>query len=127
MPKRRHQFLSPQALRLVAARFKVLSDAMRLGILQALEDGEMSVSAITEAVDSTQPNVSKHLKILQDAGLVARRQEGNIVYYSIADESIFQLCEVVCSSLQERFEAHASVFAEAPAIGRVKTERKNGR
>jgi ArsR family transcriptional regulator len=118
MPKRNHQLLSPEALQLVAARFKVLSDPVRLRILQTLEDGEMSVSAITEAVESTQPNVSKHLKILQDAGLVARRQEGNTVYYSIADESVFQLCEVVCSSLQERFEAHASVFAEAPAVRR---------
>jgi ArsR family transcriptional regulator len=110
--------MSPEALQLVAARFKVLSDPMRLRILQTLEDGETSVSAIAEAVESTQPNVSKHLKILQDAGLVARRQEGNTVYYSIADESVFQLCEVVCSSLQERFEAHASVFAGAPAIRR---------
>jgi ArsR family transcriptional regulator len=62
--------------------------------------------------------VSKHLKILQDAGLLARRQEGNTVYYSIADESVFQLCEVVCSSLQERFEAHASAFAGASPIRR---------
>lgn len=73
----------------------------------------MSVSAITEAVESTQPNVSKHLKILQDEGLVARRQEGNTVYYSIADETVFRLCEVVCSSLQERFEARVNVFARA--------------
>ncbi len=118
MPKRNHQLLSPEALRLVAARFKVLSDPMRLRILQTLEDGEMSVSAITEAVESTQPNVSKHLKILQDAGLVARRQEGNTVYCSIADESVFQICEVVCASLQERFEARASVFAGGSAVRR---------
>jgi len=97
----------------VAARFKVLSDPMRLRILQLLEDGEASVTALAEAVQSTQPNVSKHLKILQDAGMLARRQEGNAVFYSIADESVFQLCEVVCSSLQERFTAHASVFARA--------------
>ncbi|MBI1765330.1 MAG: ArsR family transcriptional regulator [Acidobacteria bacterium] len=72
------------------------------------------VSALTEAVESTQPNVSKHLKLMQDAGLLARRQEGNTVYYSIADPTVFDLCEVVCSSLQERFAAHASAFAAAP-------------
>jgi ArsR family transcriptional regulator len=116
VPKRNHQLLSPEALQLVAARFKVLSDPMRLRILQALEDGEMSVSAITEAVESTQPNVSKHLKILQDAGILVRRQEGNVVYYSIADETVFKLCEVVCSSLQEHFEAHANVLARRAAV-----------
>jgi len=106
------------ALPLVAARFKVLSDPMRLRILQLLEDGETSVTALAEAVQSTQPNVSKHLKILQDAGMLARRQEGNAVFYSIADESVFQLCEVVCSSLQERFATHANVFARAASANK---------
>lgn len=111
MPRSTRQMMSPEALQLVAARFKVLSDPMRLRILQTLEGGETSVSALTEAVESTQPNVSKHLKLMQDAGLLARRQEGNTVFYSIADPTVFDLCEVVCSSLQERFAAHASAFA----------------
>ena len=81
--------MSIEALKLVAARFKVLSDPMRLRILQELQTGEMSVTALTEAVESTQPNVSKHLRTLQEAGLLARRQEGNTVYYSIADPTIF--------------------------------------
>jgi DNA-binding transcriptional ArsR family regulator len=119
MKRRPRPLMSPAALQLVAARFKVLSDPMRLRILQCLEAGETSVSALAEAVESTQPNVSKHLKIMQDAGLLARRQEGNTVYYSIADPTVFDLCEVVCSSLQERFAAHASVLATtAPAKAR---------
>jgi ArsR family transcriptional regulator len=111
--------MSPEALLLVAARFKVLADPMRLRILQCLEEGETSVSALTEAVESTQPNVSKHLRVMQDAGLLARRQEGNTVYYSIADATVFQLCDVVCSSLQERFTAHANAFSTRP------TRRRN--
>ncbi|MDX2031019.1 MAG: metalloregulator ArsR/SmtB family transcription factor [Blastocatellia bacterium] len=111
MGKKSRREMPVEALRLVAARFKVLSDPMRLRMLQELEQGERSVTALTEAVESTQPNVSKHLKMLQEAGLVARRQEGNTVYYSIADATVFELCDVVCGSLQERFEAHASVFA----------------
>ncbi len=114
MNKAKHQAMSLEALQLVAARFKVLSDPMRLRILQLLQDGEQSVTTITESVESTQPNVSKHLKIMQEAGLVARRQEGNSVYYSISDPTVFDLCEVVCSSLQERFSAHASAFAFQP-------------
>ena len=113
MKRSQRQMMSPAALQLVAARFKVLSDPMRLRILQNLEAGETSVSALTEAVEATQPNVSKHLKLMQDAGLLARRQDGNTVYYSIADPTVFELCEVVCSSLQERFAAHANAFSAA--------------
>jgi len=87
---------------MVAARFKVLAEPTRLEILQLLQDGELNVSEVTEAVNSTQPNVSKHLRILQDAGLVSRRQEANSVFYAIADESVFALCEVVCGSLREK-------------------------
>lgn len=104
--------MTPEALKLVASRFKVLGEPLRLLILQHLEGGEMSVSEIAGAVESTQPNVSKHLKILQDAGLVARRQEGNTVYCSVADETVFELCDAVCASLRERLEAQAGVFGQ---------------
>ena len=62
--------LTREALELVAARFRAMGEPLRLRILQELEGGERSVSALAESVESTQPNVSKHLKILQDAGLV---------------------------------------------------------
>lgn len=123
MSKNKRQTMSLEALQLVAARFKVLSDPMRLRMLQLLEEGETSVSALAEAVESTQPNVSKHLKILQDAGLLARRQEGNTVYYSISDLTVFELCDLVCSSLQERFAAHASALTSGTARPAVKGRR----
>ncbi|MCW5950053.1 MAG: winged helix-turn-helix transcriptional regulator [Pyrinomonadaceae bacterium] len=102
--------MSDEAVNMVAARFKVLSESIRLRILQSLESGRLSVSDLADAVDTSQPNVSKHLKLLQDAGLVARRQEGNSVYYTIADESVFELCDVVCGSLKEKFEERSAVF-----------------
>lgn len=105
------QTMSPEALALVANRFKVLAEPLRLRILQLLEENDMSVTAITEAVQTTQPNVSKHLKMLQDAGFVRRRQEGNTVYYSIADESVFVLCDLVCGSIRDRLNAHANALA----------------
>ena len=107
---REHQKMSAEAIGLVAARFKVLSEPLRLQILQYLENGESSVTNVTKAVNSTQPNVSKHLKILQDEGFVAKRQEGNTVFYKIADESIFELCDVVCGSLKERFSEKSAIF-----------------
>ena len=106
--------LTPAALVLIAARFKVLAEPLRLRMLIALSDGELSVTEIAGVVEATQPNISKHLRILQDAGLVKRRQDGNTVYCSISDESVFELCDVVCSSLRERLAMQASVFANAP-------------
>ncbi|MEQ1642685.1 MAG: metalloregulator ArsR/SmtB family transcription factor [Pyrinomonadaceae bacterium] len=106
----KHQKMSPEAVNLVATRFKVLSEPLRLQILQYLENGESSVTNVTKAVNSTQPNVSKHLKILQDEGFVAKRQEGNTVFYQIADESIFELCDVVCGSLKERYSEKSAIF-----------------
>jgi DNA-binding transcriptional ArsR family regulator len=104
------KILSNEALALVAVRFKVLGDPLRLRILHTLQDGERSVTELTEAVETSQPNVSKHLKILQDAGILNRRQNGNTVFYSIADESIFMLCEVVCDALAERLKNHARIL-----------------
>ena len=118
----RHKEISVEALNLVAARFKVLAEALRLRILNTLQSGERSVSEITKAVGSTQPNVSKHLRILQDAGLIGRRQEGATVYYSIADDTVFQLCDLVCSSLLDRLETQAGAFAKT-AIKRQSRRR----
>lgn len=103
--------LSNEALNLIAARFKVLGEPLRLRILHTLQDGEKSVNELSELVVASQPNVSKHLKILQDAGVLNRRQKGNAAFYSIADESIFELCEVVCNSLEKRLENQARIFA----------------
>ena len=94
--------LSPEAIGLVAARFKVMGEPFRLRLIQALDRSEKSISALAEELAASQPNVSKHVKILYDSGLIARRQEGNTVYCSIADATVFELCEVVCSSLRER-------------------------
>jgi ArsR family transcriptional regulator len=108
MPKKN---LSPEALNLVANRFKILSEPIRLRILHKLQEGETSVNELTEAIETSQPNVSKHLKMLQSAGILKREQKGNTVYYSIADESIFTLCELVCDSLEARLKSQADIFA----------------
>ncbi|CAN5427377.1 metalloregulator ArsR/SmtB family transcription factor [soil metagenome] len=103
--------LSNEVLNLVAMRFKILAEPLRLRLLHTLQNGEKSVTDLTRMVEASQPNISKHLKILQDAGLLNRRQNGNTVYYSIADESIFTLCEVVCDALQERLKSQAKILA----------------
>lgn len=102
--------MPPEAVNLVAARFKVLAEPIRIQILQSLQKGPANVTEITRVVGSTQPNISKHLKILQDDGLITRRQDGNSVYYTIADESVFGLCDVVCSSLKEKFAERIAIL-----------------
>ncbi len=114
MAERKSGALSAEALELVAARFRVMADPLRLRLLHALEGGELSVNELTAAVESTQPNVSKHLRTLQAAGLLRRRQEGNTVYYAIADATIFQLCDLVCTSLQRRVATQAHLLTRPP-------------
>lgn len=103
--KQRHAQLTEEALELIAARFRVLAEPMRLKILNALGDDEMSVTELVDATAAGQANVSKHLAMLADARLVARRKEGLNVYYRVADETVFDLCDAVCSSLGERLAA----------------------
>ena len=108
--RRAPRSMTPQAMELVAARFRAMGEPLRLRILQQLETGERSVSMLAATIGSTQPNVSKHLKVLQDAGLVQRRQQGNNAYYSIADAMVFELCDMICTRLRDRLEAQVSAL-----------------
>jgi DNA-binding transcriptional ArsR family regulator len=108
----KHEPLSTHAIQLVAARFRTLGEPIRIQLLQALQSGERNVTDLVTAVGSTQSNVSRHLRILQDAGLVSRRQDGNNVFYAVADPSVFTLCDAVCNSIGARLTQHATVAAE---------------
>ena len=91
--------LSPAALSLMAEFFKVLSEVSRLQIVCCLKPGAKNVTEIIEATDLGQANVSKHLKILTQAGIVAREQVGVCVYYRIDNPILFGLCDLVYDSL----------------------------
>ena len=95
---------------LVARRFRVLAEPMRIRLLDRLRDDEATVGELSTALGASQQNVSKHLAVLAEAGLLGRRKDGNRVYYRIIDESVFALCEQVCGSALERLRAlHALV------------------
>jgi DNA-binding transcriptional ArsR family regulator len=108
--KRLRPGLTREALELVAARFRAMGEPTRLRILQQLEGGERMVSALADSLGATQPNVSKHLRVLQEAGLLRRRQQGNSVFYAIADPMVFELCEMICSRLHDRLEAQVGAL-----------------
>lgn len=103
-----------EALEMIAARFRVLSEASRLRLILALEDGEKNVTALVKSTGLTQANVSRQLQTLTDAGILGRRKEGLKVIYHIADKTIFDMCDHVCGSLQRRIEGQAGVFAPTP-------------
>lgn len=108
MPK--HRPLSEDALQLVAQRFAVLAEPMRLRLIQALFDGERNVTELVTATGGTQANVSRHLQTLTAAHVLRRRKEGLQVFYEIADPSIFKLCELVCGSLEKSLSKQAAHF-----------------
>jgi DNA-binding transcriptional ArsR family regulator len=87
---------------LIAQRFRVLSEPTRIKLVDALRDGPASVSELQAATGASQQNVSKHLAILLESGMVRRTKDGNRAYYSIADESLLKLCEQVCGSLRHQ-------------------------
>lgn len=108
--------LSPETLQLVADFFKVLSESSRLQIMCALKAGPQNVSEIIEATGLGQANVSKHLKILAQAGVVTRQQQGVCVYYQIANAFVFDLCELVCNSLSVQVQRQSEKIAGLEAF-----------
>lgn len=99
--------LSAEGYQRAAAKFKLLADPTRLRILDLLRrQGEMTVGAISLALECSQPTASRQLGKLHDALLISRRRDSNSVHYFIDDESVFELCTAVCGRL-ERESAHA--------------------
>jgi DNA-binding transcriptional ArsR family regulator len=96
--------LSREALEILARRFRALGDATRLALLQALFGQERTVQELCALTDTTQANASKHLALLFEQGLVARRRDGLFTRYWIADATLEPLCRLVCGSLAERHE-----------------------
>jgi DNA-binding transcriptional ArsR family regulator len=112
--------LSDKMLDLVARRFRTLGEPYRLRLLQELESGEKSVGELVSALDGNQPNVSKHLQVLFDAGLVGRRRDGTSVLYAISDPMIFKLCALVCDSEAEKSRRE---FEELHGVTHARSKR----
>lgn len=100
--------LPPEALAEVAHYFQVLSEPTRLQILNLLRQGERNVGDLAQLCGFTAANVSRHLALLTKQGLVTRESRGTSVYYRIADESVFALCDLVCGNIARQMEDTAS-------------------
>lgn len=92
---------SPRQLSRLGRLFAVLADPVRLRILQSLGAGPCSVTEIARSCGLKQPNTSKHLRVLRDAGIVAGSREGVVIRYEIVEPLVLEICETVCRGWSE--------------------------
>lgn len=118
------QALDDQALDQVAEYFRALAEPLRLKLLNALRDGPLNVSELTELVGSSQANVSKHLGVLAKAGLVSRQSRGTSVFYEIADPRTYQLCDLVCGQIAQRLMSQVQGMTRTVAPASVRSKRQ---
>jgi DNA-binding transcriptional ArsR family regulator len=88
----------------VASYFGVLSEPMRLRIMHAICEEEKPVAQIVEELGATQTNISRHLNLMHRSGVLARRKEGNQVYYRAADPAMVEICRSVCSRIAAQLD-----------------------
>lgn len=105
--------LPEPVVELVARRFRVIGEPMRIRILDHLRAGEASVAELTEALGTSQQNVSKHLGVLHEAGILSRRKQGTSTLYAIEDDTVLGLCEQVCGGLRRQFAELADAVGGA--------------
>ncbi len=105
--------LPDELTELIAQRFRVLSEPMRIKLLDRLREGPATVGELVRATGGSQQNVSKHLGVLLGAGLVSRTKEGTFSLYAIADDSVFALCEQVCGGLRRQLSELDAILQTA--------------
>jgi DNA-binding transcriptional ArsR family regulator len=102
--------LTDATLELVARRFAVLAEPMRLRLVQALFEGERSVNELVAITGGTQANISRHLQTLAHSGMLSRRKAGLQVFYSVSDPTLIKLCELVCGSIENHAQRQVKAF-----------------
>lgn len=100
--------LPDEALAQVASYFQALSEPTRLQILNLLRQSERSVGELAQLCGYSSANISRHLALLTQHGLVARESRGNSAIYTIADPSVYALCDLVCGSIARQFDKLAA-------------------
>ena len=108
--------LPPEAILDVAAYFQALSEPTRLQLLNLLREGERNVGDLAQRTGFTAANISRHMSMLSQQGMVARESRGTSVYYRISDDSIYALCDLVCGNIareHERTTKQRMAFSQA--------------
>jgi DNA-binding transcriptional ArsR family regulator len=102
--------MTDERIEQVSMRFKVLAEPMRLKILRTICEEEKSVQEIVKLTKANQANISKHLSMMAESGIVSRRKDGLNCYYTLADESIFQVCQIVTKSVEAKLLGRLKQF-----------------
>ena len=116
MPKSAKPLVPVIVLEAVADYFKILSETSRLHILQCLKSGPMNVMELCEETGLGQANLSKHLKVMMQAGILSRQPKGTSAYYEIADPLVFEFCELACGQIGNRLQQQADTFLQAASL-----------
>jgi len=88
---------------------KTLADHKRLMILHELRDGEASVGQLVSSLGLPQSNVSQHLAILRERGIVTTRREGTTIYYKLANPKIGEACDLVREVLADQLSQNQAL------------------
>ena len=105
--------MTPALLNELSERFKALGEPARLQLLSALRTGEQSVTELVERTGLGQANVSKHLQQLCNAGFISRRKEGTFAYYALADDEVFNICDLMCGRIEHDHREHRAALRRA--------------
>jgi DNA-binding transcriptional ArsR family regulator len=104
--------LTPEMIEKVAQRLRALADESRIRLLLRLKESPANVSTLTADLGIAQASVSKHLGVLKQVGLVEAERNGTQAVYRVRDESVFDLCEIVCGGVMRFMEQeHRAVVA----------------
>jgi ArsR family transcriptional regulator len=99
---------------------QTLASPVRLEILNLLRDGEQPVNELAEQTELNQANVSQHLAILRNKGIVTTRREGTNVYYRVANSKIIRACDLIREVLAEQADEHVEIARAARGAVRRK-------
>ena len=103
----------------VAERLKALADETRLRLLLRLRKGEANVTELSNELGVAQASISKHLSTMRQVGLIQVRREGVQAIYSVRDDRVFDMCEIVCDGVVRHLKAeHAALVDENGASSR---------
>lgn len=103
--------MTPDKIELVAERFRVLGEPVRLQILERLRSGERTVGELVDSTGLGTANVSKHLQVLHGASFVTRRKDGLFVYYGLAGDDVFRLCDIMCGVMESEARTRQKILA----------------
>jgi ArsR family transcriptional regulator len=105
--------------------FKALAHPLRISILDALRDGELTVNEISQRFDVEQANASQQLAVLRNRNIVVTRKEGANVYYSVSDKSIFKLLDAAKEIFNHHLVGVRSMLEEIHAVAPTKAARRS--